>query len=535
MEVVDIVLDEKDDAQEIFESLNSTGLALEESDKVRNFLLMSLDIKNQEECYKKFWHKIEEHTDYKTTPFIRDYLTIKTRQIPRTDAVYTVFKDYYEKQPACDTEADKKRKAMTDMLKVAEIYGEEKTANFRKSDGQTLKEASKRLREINNLENSVVIPFLLPFLGYAKDNDLEEVEICKVLLAVESYLARRIIKGDPSNALNKVFCTLHQETVRRMERSNEPIASYYNVLAYNLLKKEGRGLFPTDEQIRISFGQRDIYGLPAAAKRFLFERMNNGLIGKEEGVDIVSGMMDKSITIEHIMPQKLTPAWETALGPDYQRIYDQYIDTFANLTLTSYNSNYGNRPFTEKLNGYHTDDGDVIGFKDSSYNLSADIKQLTKWTEEELQDRRDRLTERFLAIFPTPETTFKPEMNNEEHLLSDSTSLFTSHNPISFHLWENDVEVSNWRDLLLKVCATVLEEKPVEVDRLCSRNEKYFYKIQQKYLRKFADGYYVYYNNSADQTIKIVRNLFQQCDIEEAEMTIRLKPEREQTPSLFSN
>ena len=46
--VIDITLDPTDDAQLIFESLNSTGLDLSEADKIRNFVLMNLDQERQE-------------------------------------------------------------------------------------------------------------------------------------------------------------------------------------------------------------------------------------------------------------------------------------------------------------------------------------------------------------------------------------------------------------------------------------------------------------------------------------------------------
>ena len=48
--VIDIRLEADDDAQLIFESLNSTGLALSGGDKIRNYILMDLPEAEQEEC-----------------------------------------------------------------------------------------------------------------------------------------------------------------------------------------------------------------------------------------------------------------------------------------------------------------------------------------------------------------------------------------------------------------------------------------------------------------------------------------------------
>ena len=77
LQIISIELDADDDAQLIFESLNSTGLALTEADKIRNYLLMSLTAEEQQLCFKNYWQKIESATEYNPTKFLRDYLTIK--------------------------------------------------------------------------------------------------------------------------------------------------------------------------------------------------------------------------------------------------------------------------------------------------------------------------------------------------------------------------------------------------------------------------------------------------------------------------
>lgn len=53
--------------------------------------------------------------------------------------------------------------------------------------------------------------------------------------------------------------------------------------------------------------------------------MNNGL--SKEFIDIVRGMKDGTISIEHIMPQTLSAKWKAELGPHYKELYDRYIHT----------------------------------------------------------------------------------------------------------------------------------------------------------------------------------------------------------------
>ena len=80
LEVIDISLEAGDNAQLIFESLNSTGLDLSEGDKIRNFVLMDLPEDVQAEYYDKYWNPIELNTDFDVSSFVRDYLAAVTRR-----------------------------------------------------------------------------------------------------------------------------------------------------------------------------------------------------------------------------------------------------------------------------------------------------------------------------------------------------------------------------------------------------------------------------------------------------------------------
>ncbi|GAA9868599.1 hypothetical protein VN0644_08970 [Helicobacter pylori] len=48
------------------------------------------------------------------------------------------------------------------------------------------------------------------------------------------------------------------------------------------------------------------------------------------------------------MPKKLTEEWERDLGENFKEIYNKYLHTIGNLTLTGYNSEYSNKSFQEK-------------------------------------------------------------------------------------------------------------------------------------------------------------------------------------------
>src|SRR5690606_36156179 len=92
---------DKDDPQRIFESLNSTGLDLSQSDLIRNYILMDLPPKEQNKIFQTVWNPIEENAKDATmqtslvSEYIRDYLTLRNKKIPNKNKVYEEFKDLY--------------------------------------------------------------------------------------------------------------------------------------------------------------------------------------------------------------------------------------------------------------------------------------------------------------------------------------------------------------------------------------------------------------------------------------------------------
>ena len=97
LQIVNITLDRAvDDAQAIFESLNSTGKELSESDLIRNYVLMGLEPSEQTYVYEHLWRPMEQLFIYETQgtvmdAFFRHYLTMKLSRIPKQGRVYEDF------------------------------------------------------------------------------------------------------------------------------------------------------------------------------------------------------------------------------------------------------------------------------------------------------------------------------------------------------------------------------------------------------------------------------------------------------------
>ena len=203
LNIIDIYLEASDDAQLIFESLNSTGLALSEGDKIRNYLMMSLSIKEQERYYEEYWRKIEINTSPRTDFFIRDFLTVKTRRVPNRDNIYNDFKAYIRNLD--------KEEVISEMLKFSKycylVYHPEKA-------DAGIRDALTTLRK---LDFGVANPYLFQLLDAYKNGELSETDVRDAVNIIENYLFRRKICEVATNALNKILYSNSKATVRIMQ------------------------------------------------------------------------------------------------------------------------------------------------------------------------------------------------------------------------------------------------------------------------------------------------------------------------------
>lgn len=503
--IIDICLDSKDNPQLIFESLNSCGKDLEEADKVRNYLLMSLTAKEQEEYYHTYWGKIEKLTDGEPTMFIRDYLTIKRGVISNIDEMYFDFKAYDEKKHI------ERRALLADMLKYAQYYRQI-------VKGETgIARIDRKLKQISYIGTTVHLPFLLSFFDYATEQNLDEAEKYKVLDTVENYWARRIICNYAANAMPKMFAILHSDILkiykRHEQRQEELTLPYSQILNYVLLRKQGTSAFPTDHEVRENFPTRQIYRIPSNYRNFLFERMENEN-SPEANDTIVEKMKDGTFTIEHIMPQTLTPQWKQELGEKWEEIHATYLHTFANLTLTGFNTSYSNHSFQEKKDGYIDKKGNKVnGFDNSAFCLSNYLKHCTKWTLEEIKERENILLGNFLHLWPMIQTEYVP-LEKEYELVSfdDDEYELTGRTIIGFHYREERHQVWTWKQMLQQVCKLMYNENPSSMTYLSSKNY-WVHDTDNKERSKIADSCYVYTSCSTNTKRSILTYLFKEMGI----------------------
>jgi len=499
LEIIDIYVEDEDDPQLIFESLNSTGLKLTKADMIRNYVLMGLDSKKQEDYYRKYWVKIEENTQKnKTADFFRDFLTVRQGTIPSIDSVYSEFKKYAEDK---DTE-----EVLKDLLGMSKIYSKILTP------GQYGAEVNGILTRLNTLEMTITYPYLMSLLGYFEQKNIDEGDLVRVLSCIETYVFRRLICGYPTAALNKIFCTLHGEALKAMTPEN----GYASSVIYVLLSKTRSSVFPRDEQFSEKFVTKDIYSMQKKNRLYLFDRLEN--LDSRETTDVIGNINSHNYTIEHIMPQALSQGWKDDLGENYETIHQKWLNTIANLTLTAYNSSYLNKRFIEKKESEK-------GFNDSPLRLNQFLKKCDKWTETELMQRSALLLKDALKLWPYPETGYVQEKkDSNEHSLSDDFD-FTNSTPKKFILSGTEYPCKGWADLVEILMKTLNDRDSAIMSGIPKSLDSTLVSTSSKSTGRWipiAEKVFVNVNTNTMSKIRFLSEVLDEYDIDGSELRIIL-------------
>jgi hypothetical protein len=376
LQIVNITLDRAvDNAQAIFESLNSTGKELSESDLIRNYVLMGLEPSEQTYVYDHLWRPMEQLFIYETQgtvmdAFFRHYLTMKLSRIPKQGRVYEEFKLYH-----LNCEFGTIRELCQDLLEYAKYYT---NIVFKRNADTDLK---KLYEDIIDLRMEVSYPFLLKIHHDCVEGLITSDELKKILKLCISYVLRRVICEVPTNSMNKTFATL-----KNYIRPDD----YLNSVKAFFVMQDTYKEFPDNDKFEGAFESRDIYNM----------RARNYILSRLENFENKAPIIIENYTIEHIMPQNknLSFEWQADLGDEWQEVQKKYLHTIGNLTLTAYNSEMSDRPFLEKMDM-------PGGFKESALRLNKYVVLQNKWNEKHIQERANELSKKAESIWPYPTLT----------------------------------------------------------------------------------------------------------------------------------
>jgi predicted transport protein len=379
--VVDVALSrDQDNPQLIFESMNSTGRELSQADLIRNYVLMGQPPDLQERLYILHWRPMElafgqeAYSGNEFTAFMRDFLTLKTAEVPRLDLVYEVFKQYERRPAVAETGIEA---LLRDLHTTAIRYCR---VALRQEPDPQIKDAFHYLRE---LKVNVVTPLLLELYGDFQAELLSREELLDALRLLEAYVFRRAVCAIPSNSQQKTFATFSR-ALRR-----EP-GHYLPSFKAHLLDLPSYRRFPSDEEFRREIQIRNLYKFNKSCSYWLRSLENHQ---RRELIAVAD------YTIEHILPQNpdLSATWREALGPDWAKVQEEWLHRLGNLTLTGYNPELSDRPFTDKR------DHQEGGFRTSPLRLNQGLGQLERWDVGAMRQCGETLAARALEVWTAPQ------------------------------------------------------------------------------------------------------------------------------------
>lgn len=368
-----------DNVYRIFESLNNTGMKLTQGDLLRNYMFMRAGDRG-DEVYDTWWlpmQKILSADDLEALFWID---LIWRNPDAKAGDIYSGQVErlrHFDQQQVIDEVKRFKR--------LAELF-----AVYRDPDLERDARVAKHLRRVKSWGIGSMDVLVLFWLRLRDDGVISDADTADALHLIESFLVRRIIVGAPANSLPKIFNRAITElgddpTVGGLRR-------YFTV---------GRKFFATDAQVTEAVLAKPFYyqGRPHQRKTvlaWLEEVTPISFLGAErpakEHADI------SSASIEHIMPQSLSPAWRDDIAGaiddarTVDEVHEELLHTLANLTLTAYNSELSNRPFTEKRELLES----------SGLRMNHQIASHSTWGPREIRERGRVLAERIVRTWVGP-------------------------------------------------------------------------------------------------------------------------------------
>ncbi len=367
--------------QEIFESMNSLGKPLSLADLVRNYMMLGLTHRKQDELYKKYWLEIERTLSGEISDYIRDYMQgygMKS-YMKATEANYK--KLYYEFKMLFGNTVDGNKIDVEELLKdlcskallYSSIISDSTTGNDK---------VDMILKDFRLIKVSTAYSLILVLLSKWKQGVFSSAEIVDILEALRIYCLRRRLLGITS-AENKNFPALTGK-ITSLEFASDKKSEMFKILA----NQESNSRLPNDIDIRKKLEFFNFYN-------FNYCKLYLALI-EESITKSRPNLTEKALQIEHIMPQVLNNDWVKELGDNAEEIHTEYVNNLGNLTLIRHNQELGQKKFVEKKAIYHEKAGLQIA--------NTGITNCSQWDEQSIIARRDWLIKTLLEdVLPIPD------------------------------------------------------------------------------------------------------------------------------------
>ncbi|NYF17031.1 hypothetical protein HDC37_001859 [Microbacterium sp. AK009] len=357
LEHVAISLGAGANAQQIFESLNSTGEPLREHELIHNYVLMGLSHAEQVRIEEEYWLPIEQATGESIAAFWEQYLVMRTGRETEDAAgrgVYDVFRHQFPRlEPgALDAHASEWRE-------YAEIH-----RILREPGRETDEEVARRLTGVG-VFGAVAFPLVMRSYRRFRGGDLSRGALLSLLEQVESLLLRRTIVGIGTERIVARLCRAEHEGAEALSRALARIT-------------------PSDERVSVALKYSDLPH-PAYVLTRLFD---------------VDSRADWDI--DHIVP--LAPG-ETWSG-DGVRTWAEYSEDEQN-SHRALARTLGNLALIEEEQGMQVFDASFPDkrtvYSRSAVDATAALAAHERWSTREISARSAALTAQFARVWPRAE------------------------------------------------------------------------------------------------------------------------------------
>jgi len=383
--VVAIDLDQRDNAQVIFETLNARGTPLLAADLIKNHIFQAAVAENADidALYARYWQQLD--TDWwraevqqgrlrrpRLDIFMNHWLAMRLGHEVVSHLLFPEFKRYLVGR------ADGVEAFLASLATYARVY-----ETFENSPETT--PTGRFFYRLNVMEVTTAYPALLWIFG--PDGIADEQDRETAIKAVERWLVRRMLVRAATKNYNTIFLSLLGRLKGATEVSSEVVADFLHGLT-------GESQYwPTDDQVIDSLRVLPIYTtLTRARLRMVLEAIEDQLrTGFTE-----PAQLGHDLTIEHILPQEWRPNWPLAPEADSVQASidrDALKQTLGNLTLVTnkLNPSMSNGPWEEKRDALRTH---------SILRLTADVRDAKAWDEDAIRARTEAMCSIALAIWP---------------------------------------------------------------------------------------------------------------------------------------
>ena len=401
--------------QEVFESLNSTGLALTDADRIRNFMLMGAD--DQEHLYRARWQPIEKAMGAELDSFLVHFLADACRSAT-VSANLTINKGNLYRAWKLWMDGRDRKDVLDAMYEYMQYY----------RDLIDEKWENEPFSVFHATDARVVLAHINRLLAH---NKITQEEAQEGKAAVASYIMRSRVCGT-----SKIKLNMATTIVRRVKGHD-----FMETLWSALTEWRGTLTFPTDSEfMNALMGESLFPSIKSAGVKYL-------LYALEKNGPFPRGLPDfynGDVTIEHISPQTITPEWEQT----------SLTQCLGNLALTSENSRMSNRSFDEKRPFYANE----------KFFLTRQVAEYSSWKDANIRLRGRQLAEQALKVWPLPKKYQK--MKTADAYPITSMKKFAHTKPLAIDIAGTSRKISSWSEMLPTVIEILREFDEGPVARL---------------------------------------------------------------------